>query len=138
MNGLLDYLPQAPVPGLLNQQYVRPGEHVYNTPLPPPDEQAFRAWLQQNKVPFDPSAAMTDYDMRGFWGALQRGDPRATSSINPNDQQLHYPDYWKTPMHQSFSRGSQWATPDAPYWTPDEKQLIDRYGNVIFDESVRR
>jgi hypothetical protein len=123
--------------GLPNAQYVRPGRHTFNTPLEAPEEAAFQAWLAQNKVPFDPAAQVTDYDMRGFYRALQAGDQRAVSAINPNDQQLHYPDYWKTPFHETFSRDSQWATPDAPAWN-DQDQLVDARGNVVFDERARR
>jgi hypothetical protein len=116
-----------------NQEWVRPGEHNYNTPLSGQDEASFRDWLGQNKVPFDVSAPVTDYDMRGFWKGLQSGDPVAASSVNPNDNRMHYPDRWKTPYHETFSAGSQWATPDAPNWTPDDK-LIDKYGRTLFDE----
>ncbi|HXI76389.1 MAG TPA: hypothetical protein VNH21_04600 [Steroidobacteraceae bacterium] len=116
-----------------NQEWVRPGEHNYNTPLGGQDEASFRDWLAQNRVPFDASAPVTDYDMRGFWKGLQSGDPVAASSVNPNDNRMHYPDRWKTPYHETFSAGSQWATPDAPNWTPDDK-LIDKYGRTLFDE----
>jgi len=116
-----------------NQQWVRPGEHVYNTPLNPQQESAFRLWTAQNKVPFDTYAPVSDYDMRGFWKGLQSGDPMAAIAVNPNDNRIHYPDYWKTPYHQSFSEHSQWATPDAPRWLPDGK-LVDSEGRVLFDE----
>src|SRR6202035_445501 len=114
-----------------NSQWVKPGEHIYNTPLPAPQEQAFRQWAQANRVPFDVNAGVTDYDMRGFWLALQQGDPKAQSAVNPNDKQIHFPDYWKTPFHQTFSAESKWATPDAPKWN-ERDQLIDNSGKVIF------
>ena len=138
--GLLGGFPQAaqppqPQPDFYarNKAWVRPGDHIYNTPLPASQEQAFRSWLGQNQVPFDPNKGVTDYDMRGFWKALQAGDPKAQQGIDPNDQQMHYPDYWKTPYHQTFSAESQWATPNAPHWTEDDK-LIDAQGNVIYDD----
>lgn len=116
-----------------NQQWVKPGEHVYNAPLTPPEESLFRAWLKANRVPFEPDAPVSDYDMRGFWKALQAGDPRARSAIDPNDQRLHYPDYWKTPYHETFSNESQWAMPDAPAWN-DKDQLVAPGGAVLFDD----
>lgn len=116
-----------------NQAWVRPGQHVFNTPLPPGDEYAFRSWVKANKVPFDPDAATTDYDMRGFWSALQHGHPIARSAIDPNDKRLHYPDYWKTPYHETFSNESQWALPTAPHWQGDV--LIDSKGNILFDDT---
>jgi hypothetical protein len=104
----------------------------YLTQLNDDEEKRFQAWVVQNKVPFDPSSA-ADYDMRGFWQAREAGDPRAFSSINPNDQQLHYPDYWKTPYHESFSSESKFALPGAPTWN-NQDQLITPDGKVVFDE----
>lgn len=113
-----------------NSQWVRPGEHVYDTPLPPADETQFRDWVKQNNVPFDPNAGVTDYDMRGFWKGLTTNDPHIEYEVNPYDHKFHFGDYWKTPYHESFSRESQWATPDAPYWMGN--QLIDQQGNQVY------
>jgi hypothetical protein len=100
------------------------------------DEFAFRQWLANNRVPFNPDqTGMSDYDMRGFWQAQRQGNPLATSAINPNDGRMHYPDYWKTPLHQTFSNESQWAGPDAPHWAND-MQLVSPNGRVVFDESL--
>ena len=118
-----------------NKEYVAPGDHVYNTPLSPMEEHAFRNWVKTNNVPFDLNAPVTDYDMRGFWRALQTGNPRAKSAINPADKKLHYPDFWKTPYHETFSNESQWATKKAPHWQGDV--LLDSKGNVIFDGTKR-
>jgi len=117
-----------------NQAYVAPGDHVYNTPLPGNDEKAFRQWLAENKVPFDANAPVTDYDMLGFWKAMQTGDPRAANAVDPNDGKLHYSDYWKTPYHESFSAESQWANPKtAPHWN-EKDQLVAPDGSVIYDD----
>jgi hypothetical protein len=105
----------------------------YNTQLSPLHEMAFRQWLQSNKVPFDVAAPATDYDIRGFWQAMQQGNPMARSAVNPNDQQMHYPDFWKTPLHQSFSNESQWAGLGAPRWINDS-QLASPSGRIVFDE----
>lgn len=114
-----------------NKSYARKGD--YQTQLNPGSEQKFRLWLKANKVPFDPNSKVSDYDMRGFWLALQSKDPRAVSAINPNDQRLHYPDFWKTPYHASFSNESQWALPGAPTWNKRD-QLVLPNGSVMFDE----
>lgn len=117
-----------------NQAFLAPGEHVYNTQLPAQQEAQFRMWVQQNNVPFDIAAPVSDYDMRGFWQALQARDPKALTAINPNDKELHYPDYWKTPYHESFSAESQWADHSkAPSWN-DKDQLVAPDGTVVFDE----
>lgn len=120
-----------------NAQWVKPGPKVYNTPLKPDQEAAFRAWVAQNKVPFDPGVPISDYDMRGFWSALNAGNPIAKNAIDPNDGKLHYPDYWKTPLHKTFSNESQWALPTAPHWTDDDK-LVTSDGTVLFDDRAPR
>lgn len=117
-----------------NKSYVLPGDHNYNTELSPTQELIFREWVKRNEVPFDVNAQITDYDMRGFWKAYTEGDPKAKSETNPNDETLHYSDYWKTPYHKSFSSESQWADPEkAPRWN-DKDQLVLPDGTVIFDE----
>ena len=118
-----------------NQQWLAPGDHNYNTDLGD-KESAFQDWVKQNKVPFDSTAQNSDYDMRGFYKALQEGDPKAKEAINPNDNQMHFPDYWKTPYHQSFSNESQWADPaKAPKWN-EQDQLVTPEGKVVFDEKA--
>jgi len=105
------------------------------TTLDPLQEMAFRQWVKQNKVPFDPNAPISDYDMRGYYQALQQGNPMATSGVNSNDQQMHFTDYFKTPAHRSFSNESQFASPDAPSWINDY-QLASSGGRILFDEKA--
>lgn len=120
-----------------NKPYIKPGASQFSTVLDPREEASFRGWVEANNVPFDPSqAGDTDYDMRGFYRALALGDPRATRAVDPNDNRLHFTDYWKTPYHETFSAESQWATPDAPKWN-DQDQLIDKNGAVIYDDRAR-
>ena len=107
----------------------------YNTKLPDLQEMQFLNWLKQNNVPFDPKASQSDYDMRGFYQALQQGNPAATTAVNPNDNLMHYPDYWKTPQHQTFSSESQWAGPNTPQWVNDS-QLAAPNGKIVFDEKL--
>lgn len=104
----------------------------YSTTLNPQSEAQFRTWLAANKVPFDPNAKLADYDMRGFWLALQAKDATAASAVNPYDQKIHYPDRWKTPYHETFSAESQWAKPGAPSWNKSD-QLVMPSGQVVFD-----
>lgn len=119
-----------------NAPYVKNGASNFNTPLDAGNELAFRAWVSENKVPFDVNAAQSDYDMRGFWTALQNDDPRAKSAVNANDGQMHYPDVWKTPSHESFSQDSQWAGPMAPRWN-EQDQLIAPSQRILIDEKKR-
>lgn len=114
-----------------NRAYARAAED-YTTRLNPQSEAQFRAWVAANKVPFDPSAKINDYDMRGFWLALQSKDPAAVSAVNPYDKRIHYPDRWKTPYHETFSAESQWAQPGAPSWNKLD-QLVMPSGEVVFD-----
>jgi hypothetical protein len=116
-----------------NSAYAKPApQGGYLTSLDRQTETKFQDWVKQNDVPFDPSPR-ADYDMRGFYKALQAGDPRATTGVNANDGKMHFGDYWKTPYHKSFSNESQWATADAPHWN-DKDQLISPKGAVVFDE----
>lgn len=116
-----------------NAPYVKPGVVDYTTPLAPADEMKFRDWVQSNKVPFDPDDKKSDYDMRGYYKALNSGDPNARQSPNANDGTMHFPDTYKTPYHQSFSNESQYAGPGAPAWN-NKDQLVDPQGRVMFDE----
>lgn len=105
----------------------------FNTQLDPGQETFFRQWLMHNNVPFNPDAAAPqDYDMRGFYQGLQQGNPKAISAVDPNDGRLHYPDYWKTPIHQTLSNESQWAPAGAPQWTPQDQ--LAQGGRVLFDD----
>ena len=117
-------------------EYAKPGK--YNTDLGTPEaEIQFQQWVKQNNIPFDPAAPVSDYDMRGFWKALQTGDPKAKEALNSNDGQMHFPDYWKTPYHESFSNESQWADPvKAPRWN-NQDQLVTPDGKVVFDEKQK-
>jgi hypothetical protein len=123
-------------PAKQNAPYVQPGASQFNTPLSQLDEMAFRQWVARNNVPFNADAPQTDYDMRGFYRALQQQDPRAMSAVNPNDNQMHYPDRWKTPLHQTFSNESQFAVPMAPRWNSLD-QLVSPGGRIMFDERNR-
>lgn len=119
-----------------NQAWVKPGASNYQTQLQPQEEQKFRTWVADNKVPFDPTQAQPDYDMRGFWKALQSGDPRAKGAVDPNDGQMHYPDTWKTPYDLTFSKQSQYANPaTAPDWN-DKNELVAPGGQVIWNDSL--
>jgi hypothetical protein len=106
----------------------------YETALNPNQEKQFLAWVANNRIPFDPNERPNDYDMRGYWKALQENKVQRQ---DPNDPEAHFPDTFKTPYHESFSNESKYATPNAPRWVGD--QLITKDGMVIFDETqVRR
>lgn len=102
------------------------------------DEMAFRQWVANNGVPFDPnSTAAPDYDMRGYYQGLMQGNPMSRpTEINANDGRPHYTDYFKTPIHQTFSSDSQFAGSDAPSWVNDH-QLVSPGGRVVFDETAK-
>lgn len=118
-----------------NQKYVKPGVGIlnYTTNLQPRDEAAFVDWVKKNNVPYETdNPNPQDYDMRGFYQALMRGDPIAKRALDPNDNRMHFPDYWKTPYHESFSNESKFAAKNAPHWEGD--RLIGPDGSVIFDD----
>lgn len=110
----------------------------FDTPLNPLDEMAYRQWVQANNVPTNPDAtAPQDYDMRGFYRGLQQQNPKAQSAIDPNDGRMHYPDFWKTPIHETLSNESQWAPASAPAWNAQD-QLISKGGRVVFDNRAKK
>jgi len=114
------------------QSSIRNAPVDYRTKLSPLDEMAFQQWVKQNNVPHD-DRPTSDYDMRGFYQALQQSDPRARSEVNPNDKRLHFTDAFKTPYHESYSGGSQYAGPVAPQWN-EQDQLISPGGRILVDE----
>lgn len=113
--------------------------HQWQTKLTPEEEEAFLRSVATGGFGRIPAKEIltipSDYDYRGFYRALQRGDPRAAQEVNPNDKELHFPDIWKTPLHESFSAESQYANPEtAPQWN-EKDQLIDpQSGEIVFDE----
>lgn len=119
-----------------NLRYTLPTPGGFFTKINPKEEAQFYKWVKDNNVPYDRSP-QADYDMVGFWKALVANDPRAVTAINPNDHRMHFPDYWKTPYHESFSAESQWATSLAPSWN-ELDQLVTPDGTVVFDERKKR
>ena len=111
---------------------------TYNTQLDPGQEQFYRMWVAGNNVPTNPDATgPQDYDMRGFYQGLQQGNPKAVSAVDPNDGKMHYPDFWKTPDHQTFSNESQWAPATAPQWNPSD-QLVSGGGKILYDDQANK
>lgn len=110
-----------------NRAFAKPSSSNYQTDLSPEQEQQFRAWVKDNKVPFDPDAKNIDYDMRGYWLAMNNGQVAKWAGGN-----THFPDTFKTPFDTTFSAESQYATADNPFkWQGDN--LIDtRNGQLIF------
>lgn len=96
--------------------YAKPGP--YTTTLSPSQEVEFQRWKAINA----PNDSGQDYDLRG---AFLANTGRAGNG--------HMTDQFKMPNHHSFSNESQYATPDAPRWN-QKGQLVDKYGNVVFDE----
>lgn len=108
-----------------------PSATNWQTPLNFLDELNFRHWVQRNNVPFDPNDPHSDYDMRGFWQAQQKGDPQAQRDTFGN---MHFPDTWKTPYHETFSNQSMYANPKlAGHWIGNK--FYDATGNLIKDET---
>jgi hypothetical protein len=112
-----------------NKAYAKPGP--YETALNPIEEQRFRDWVAKNDIRFNPDTKQQDYDMRGYYKALQDGKVKRRES---NEE--HFPDTFKTPYHESFSSESRYATPDAPRWI--EGKLTDKNGKVLFVDTSAR
>lgn len=107
-----------------NRPFAKPGP--YATLLSPQEEILFRAWVAKNSVPFNPKAKVADYDMRGFWQAMQTG-------LQPRWQQgHHFPDTWKTPYDTSFSNESMYATKQNPFVWQGQNLVDRRSGRPLF------
>lgn len=85
-----------------------------DTPLSPDEESQFRLWALMNKVPMS-----DDYNMRGYFKAMSLPGMQS-SGINANDGQMHYPDTFKLPNHETFSTDSGYydprTMPNTPTW----------------------
>jgi len=117
-----------------NMAYAQPDWQSKMTQLTPEQEIAFQQWVQANSVPFNPNDKYPDYDMRGYYQSLQQGTAEQPA-VNAVDQQLHYPDTYKTPYHESFSAESQWAAPGAPTW--EGEKLVSPTGEVVYETKAR-
>lgn len=110
----------------------------YMTKLNPQVEKFFKEWVGgrnqwKKKLPFDVNAKIADYDMRGFWLALSKGQYKGWK---PG---MHFPDKFKTPYDTSFSRESMYASKDNPFVWNKKGQLVDRRnGKVVFDPAPER
>lgn len=69
----------------------------YNTKLSPEEESRFQEWAQKNNRTGD----VYDYDLRGAWQELQRGDMT-------EDARGHLGDKYKKPNHPTFSDQSKY------------------------------
>jgi hypothetical protein len=112
---------------------AKPGPYL--TQLAPLDEMRFRQWIQQKQVPWQDSPT-SDYDMRGYYQALQKGDARAVETQSAFDGKMHFPDTWKTPNHKTFSNESMYALPTAPTWRGD--RLVNAMGGIVADETPKK
>lgn len=97
------------------------------TLLAPTDEMIFRQWIADQGIK-DLDHPASHYDYRGFWKALQEGNPVAVQSASNG----HFPDVWKLPGHPTFSNESKYATPLAPHWEGD--RLVTNQGKLVVDE----
>jgi len=130
-----------------NQQFAKPGPYI--TPLSAQEQPLFNEWLKTGAMgaPVNYQHGDLDYDMPGFWKAMQAGDPEAKPQVVREDidratgkPRVHFPDKWKTPYEATFSQGSMYALPHAPKWVQVGKDHWQyRLGShVIFDDNERR
>lgn len=59
------------------------------------------------------------YDYRGFYKALQAGEPAAKTAISPEDGNVHFPSVWKQPGHPTYH-----------YKTPEDVALQYQYSPI--------
>ncbi len=113
----------------------------HNYKLSRRDELAYQVWRKENNVP-----ESNDYNMRGYYQSLQLPGAQG-SSVNANDGQMHYPDTFKLPNHQTFSTESGYynpaTMPNTPSWSggpvpglpgKESWSLISPDGTVVHQE----
>ena len=71
----------------------------FNTKLSPMQEKLFQKWALENSRIGD----LRDYDMRGAWLDMQKGDVQQAGNG-------HFPDTYKKPNHPTFSTDSKYST----------------------------
>lgn len=108
----------------------------FQTQIPLAQMVAYLSWLKQAAPWVVNPETGRDYDYAGFWLAQQAGYPMAQTTTNPFLNETHFPDYWKTPFHATFSNESRYAKPNAPHW--EEDRLTDSKGKTLFTESKHR
>jgi len=111
-----------------NKKWAKPGPYV--TKLTPEEEARFQKWVKDNHIPWK-DVPYADYDMRGYWKAMESGDKSAHQSAN-----RHFPDTWKTPYDATFSRESKYALPNAPFWDGDNLIEVREPGQPLFQEGI--
>ena len=122
-----------------------PDYKKYFTKLPVPQEIQYQSFAKAHDfIPDNPT-----YDYRGWYQAyVNPKDPNhdlTVQEMNPYDHSLHYNDYWKTPLHPSFSMQSKYWTPSMGFtqWSPQGNDygsanpLRGLLGNVLYDESTK-
>lgn len=109
-----------------NKEFAKPGP--YNTTLTAVQEQQFRKWVSANHVPFNPSASVNDYDMRGYW--------LATKGVGWK-QGEHFPDTYKTPYDTTFSNQSKYATANNPFKWQGNNLIDTRTGALVSGTSKK-
>lgn len=100
-------------------------EPSWTTKLMPHEEIAFRQWVAAKKVPFDPDEQTPDYDMRGYFRAMQAGQAEPW-----NGPGSHFPDTFKTPRDTTFSAESKNSKASPLVWYGDKLLNLDT-GEVI-------
>lgn len=84
----------------------------------------FNQWVRDKKVPFDPSAKIVDYDMRGYW--------RKTRGRGWGGHGQHFTDEFKTPYDTTFSHESRYATRNNPFFWHGKRLIDERNQQVVF------
>ena len=112
----------------------------FTTILSPEEEESygdFSAQLGEEHPLWDKDdfiSPASDYDYRGLF----RDSQAQKGSMDTNDGEIHFTDKYKTPYHESFSRESQYATPDAPFWLKNRYLIDQKTGETLFDDKTKK
>lgn len=136
----------SPNQSITNYQNLQPGPNPFATTLTPEEEQGFANFAKQTRnlpdVGYDLKGLYKEANDKNLINDILQGKNTELAGMNPGTQSFHYTDKYKTPFHESFSRESQYATPEAPQWleNPNQQgfQLVDKQGNILIDESQQK
>lgn len=93
----------------MDRQQIRAINDPALTQLQPHQELMFKSWLKANDVPFQDNGS-DDYDMRAFFLNNVLGG----QGQQRNGQNMHFPDTYKQPSHESYSSESIKGRPSDP------------------------
>ena len=111
----------------------------YNTELTPSEETGYVMWLMQMKKDgkIHPDDHGADYDYKGLYKELSE-----QGALDKFSAETHFPDTYKKPNHETFSKESIYATGDNAVYAGNwiDGKFIEpmlKYGASVISDVLR-